>query len=83
MLQKINVDGTNAATLPLAGDSGGPAWSRRPATPTDSYALTFRDRNTGEIVGQTVPLGYADSVTIGGLSSKMSTGLPYAWEVWA
>src|SRR5438477_4285499 len=58
-------------------------WSRRPATSTDSYALTFRNRNTGEIVGQTLPLGYVDTITIGGLSSKMSTGVPYAWEVWA
>src|SRR5438067_1261044 len=58
-------------------------WSRRPVTLTDGYELTFRDRKNATIVGQTEALGYVDGVTIRGLSSKMSTGVSYAWEVWA
>ena len=55
-------------------------WTRRPATPTDSYQLSLFDPN-GNAFGQTSLLGYVDGLTVTGVPSSFRSGTTYGWYV--
>jgi len=56
-------------------------WMRRPATPTDSYALEVFDPVDGDPYAATDGLGYVSGVTVYGLPGGFSPGTPYGWDV--
>jgi hypothetical protein len=58
-------------------------WTRRTATPTDSYELNLYDPIDADPWWWTeYDLGYADRYTMVGLPAGFYTGTPYTWEVW-
>ncbi len=67
-----------AVSLPAAF-----TWTRRTATPTDSYELDLIDQATGYYLWWTNPaLGYASSYQLASLPSGLSVNTPYYWEIW-
>ncbi len=58
-------------------------WTRRPATPSDSYEFDLYDYPDGDPYFYTdPPLGYVSAYTLNGLPSGFSTGVQYAWDIW-
>ena len=57
------------------------SWTRRPATPTDNYALEVFDPQDGDPYAATDWLGYVSGVTVYGLPGGFSPGTPYGWDV--
>ncbi|MBI5304357.1 MAG: DUF11 domain-containing protein [Chloroflexi bacterium] len=56
-------------------------WTRRSATPTDSYEFNLIDYTDGNPWWWTAPLGYTGGYTLNSLPAGFSTGTPYAWYV--
>jgi hypothetical protein len=57
-------------------------WTRRPATPTDSYEFDIYDPVDSDPYGYTPLLGYVSGVTVTGLPDGFEPGVSYVWEVW-
>jgi hypothetical protein len=58
-------------------------WTRRPASPSDTYEFDLYDPADGDPYFYTdPPLGYVGSYTLSGLPARFRRGTQYAWEVW-
>ena len=58
-------------------------WTRRPATPSDTYEFDIYDPTDGDPYAYTVPpLGYVGSFTMNSLPPGFSPGVQYVWEIW-
>ncbi len=83
----VDLGTSDLADMPLVAPSSGAVvtlpylfqWTRRPATPSDSYVLIVFDPIDLNPFGMTPFLGFASSVHLTSLSSGFSAGVPYAW----
>lgn len=78
------------ANVPLAGPAEGTVsglplvftWTRRPASPSDSYRVEFFDATgTTNFSGSTPLQGYVSSLTLGSLDSSFPLNSPLTWTV--
>jgi hypothetical protein len=84
----VEIGNFDIADIPLVAPSDGATvslpytfrWTRRPATPSDSYALALYDSSN---YAHTSPLGYVDSVLVNNLPPFVTPGTQYWWEVLA
>jgi hypothetical protein len=56
-------------------------WTRRPATPTDSYLLQIYDPVDRDPRWLSPALGYTETTTLAGLSAGLVPNSQYAWDV--
>ncbi len=56
-------------------------WTRRAATPTDSYRLVVADQVDGDPYFLSGPLGYVGASTLGSLPAGFAPGARYVWLV--
>jgi hypothetical protein len=58
-------------------------WTRRPATPSDSYEFDLWDWDDDDPFFYTdPPLGYVDSFTLNNTPPGFATYTPYTWDIW-
>jgi len=57
-------------------------WTRRAATPTDSYEFNLFDPADGDPWWWTALLGYVSSYTLVSLPPNFTTGVQYGWNMW-
>jgi hypothetical protein len=87
----IAIGNFDIADITLVSPAGGSTvalpytfqWTRRAATPSDSYELDLYDYYDGDPYAYTGPLGYVGSFTINGLPTGFSPWVPYVWTIWA
>jgi hypothetical protein len=56
-------------------------WTRRPATPSDSYIVEIYDPSDYQPRWLSPVLGYADTYILNSLASALATYTPYAWDI--
>jgi len=84
----VEIGNFDIADIPLVAPSDGATvslpytfrWTRRTATPSDSYALALYDSSN---YAHTSPLGYVDSIFVNNLPPFVTPGTQYRWEVLA
>ncbi len=86
----VNLPVFDIANVPLAGPAEGTVsglplvftWTRRPASPSDSYRVEFFDATgTTNFSGSTPLQGYVSSLTLGSIDSSFPLNSPLTWTV--
>jgi hypothetical protein len=88
---KVSLATFDIADIPLVQPANGATvalpsafeWTRRAATPSDTYEFNLYDPDDGDPYFYTAPpLGYVDTFTLNGLPPGFSTGAQYGWDLW-
>jgi hypothetical protein len=83
----VHLEDFDIANIPLVSPASGSTvtlpytfyWTKRPATPTDSYEW---DLYSDQYNAYTSLLGYVDGVNILSIPSVFPPGVEYYWDVW-
>jgi len=72
----VNPPGGASISLPSAFE-----WTRRTATPSDSYILEIYDPSDYQPRWLSPVLGYANAYILNSLATVLATNTPYAWDI--